>query len=382
MDSANLNRARPTVRRHPVLVAAAAAVGVVAFGLGQLTLAGASAGVPAAAAAKVIVRAPNLLTDAPTNLLAHAPASVLADAPASPAAPTAALSLPRELRFDTVADAAVQVAVLDLRIAVLDMALTRADAAMSTSASKVDPTVLEPLADAARTLRSVRGQRTHPGIPAATAAVVRLTGTVVATAAAFDVEQARLAAEAAENARLAAEAERLAELSAAASAAAAVGRAGASEATAGAESESDLASIGEATLRSLPGNDGVHLAWNHPAIGSHLGGVFLDQDTEIMINGRRLAATPGRTSSVVMHELAHIYQARTIAAEAPARGGWSASHAALMSRLDAIFGGNGQERSADCIALAAGATWTAYTTDCNTPERQAAVEALRNLHTP
>lgn len=331
------------MRRHPLLVAVGAAVGVVAFGLGQLTVAEASAGVPR--------DVPGVLADAPTS------------PPASPVAPT----LPRELRFDTVADAGVQVAVLDLRIAVLDTALTRADTAGVASTGKVDPTVLAPLADAASTLRSLRDQRTHPGIPAATAAVVRLTGTVVATAAAFDVEQARLAAEAAE-------AERQAELSAAASAAAVVGPAGASGVT---STGSDVAAIGEATLRSLPGNAGVHLAWNHSAIGSHLGGVFLDQDAEIMINGRRLAGTPERTASVVMHEMGHIYQARIIAAEAPAHGGWSASYAAVMSRLDAVFGGNGQERAADCIALAAGATWTAYTSDCNTPARQTAVEALR-----
>jgi len=225
------------------------------------------------------------------------------------------------------------------------------------------------LADAVVTLRSLRGERTHPGIPAATAAVVRLTGPVVAAAAAFDVEQARLAAVAA----------------AASRAAAVVGGAGSGTTGSGTGSGydgTDVVAIGEATLRALPGSDGVHLDWNHPAIGTHLGGVFLDQHTEIMINGRRLTATPGRTSSVVMHELGHIYQARIIAAQAPARGGWSASYSALMSRLDAIFGGNGQERSADCLALAAGATWTAYTTDCDTPTRHQAVADLQALKIP
>ncbi|MGV8966193.1 MAG: hypothetical protein ACOH2F_07920 [Cellulomonas sp.] len=353
-------------------------MGIVAFGLGQLTLAGASASVPAdapqtPAPSSVLVPGPA----APVAATAADPVVAPAAAPAAaPVAATVALALPRELRFDTVADAAVQVAVLDTRIAVLDQALTRADAASSAAVGKVDATVLAPLADAAVMLRSLRDQRTHPGIPAATAAAVRLTGPVVAATAAFDVEQARLAAVAAEDARLA-------EVRAAASAAAAVvGGAGSGATTAGAGSGSDVAAIGEATLRTLPGNAGVHLAWNHPAIGTHLGGVFLDQVTEIMINGRRLAATPGRTSSVVMHEIGHIYQARIIAAEAPARGGWSASSGALMSRLNAIFGGNGQERSADCVALAAGATWTAYTTDCNTPARQAAVHALRTLHFP
>lgn len=337
-------RGRPAARRSHVLVVGAG-LALVWFGPGQLALAEASAGAPVSSTTR----------------------------PAAGEHPVT-LTLPRALHFDSTADAALQVAAVDARLAVLVTTLTRADAALSTSVDKVDPAVRDPLVDAAATLRSLRGQRTQPGIPAATAAVGRLTGPVVAAAAAFDIEQARLAAQAAENERLAAEAARATEQAAAASVAASViGRAG---------SGSDVTAVGEATLRSLAGNAGVHLAWDHPAIGSHLGGVFLDQDSEIMINARRLSATPDRTASVVMHELGHIYQARVIAADAPTRGGWSASYAELMSRLDAIFGGNGQERSADCVALSTGATWTAYTRDCATPARQAAIKALQETKMP
>jgi hypothetical protein len=73
--------------------------------------------------------------------------------------------------------------------------------------------------------------------------------------------------------------------------------------------------------------------------------------------------------------MGHIYQARIIAAEASARGGWSASYAAMTARLNAVFGGNGQEKSADCVALRFGATWVAYSSDCG-GDRQAAVDAL------
>ncbi|WP_165372788.1 hypothetical protein, partial [Pengzhenrongella frigida] len=160
-------------------------------------------------------------------------------------------------------------------------------------------------------------------------------------------------------------------LAAAAEAARAAEQAAAAANPAGA----DLAAVGEATLRSLPGNEGVRLAWNHAAIGNHLGGVYLDRGTEIMINGRRLATTPERTASVVEHEMGHIYQARIMAVNAPALGGWNASYRAMKSRLDAVFAGNGLEKSADCIALQFGATWVAYNSECG-GERQGAVDAL------
>ncbi|WP_407345257.1 hypothetical protein [Pengzhenrongella phosphoraccumulans] len=368
-------RGRAAARRTRVPVAVAA-VALVWFGPGQLALADVSTGAPASSTTAAAAG----LNPGSIAALGAAAADMAAGSSAA-GERAVALTLPRELRLDSTADAAVQVAALDARLAVLVATLTRADAALSSSVGKVDPSLRDPLADAAATLRSLRGQRTQPSIPAATAAVGRLTGPVVAAAAAFDVEQARLAAVAAEKKRLAAEAARAAEQAAAASRAAAVVGAGAG-AGAGTAAGTDLTAVGEATLRSLPGNAGVHLAWNHPAIGSHLGGVFLDQDAEIMINGRQLSATPGRTASVVMHEIGHIYQARIIAADAPTRGGWSASYGVLVSRLDAIFGGNGVERAADCVALSSGATWTAYTSDCATPDRQAAVQALKQTRMP
>ena len=318
---------RPKARRHPALGAVVAVLILVGVGGGQGTLASASA---------------------------NARTAVVAGPDGAAQAPALPLVLPAELRLDTVADAATRGAELDARLAALETALTGADAALATSTGAADETLRTPLADAVQKLRSLRGERASSDIPARTATVVRLTGPVAAAAASYRADQLRLAAEAQAQAQSAAAA-------AAPAAAPATG--------------TDVIALGEATLRSLPGNAGVHLAWNAPGIGTRLGGVFLNQTSEIMINGRGLAATPGRTASVVEHEIAHIYQARIIAAEANARGGWSASHLALVSRLDSVFGSNGLERSADCVALRLGATWVAYSNQCS-GARQAVVDAL------
>jgi hypothetical protein len=48
-----------------------------------------------------------------------------------------------------------------------------------------------------------------------------------------------------------------------------------------------------------------------------------------------------------------------------------------------VFGGtNGLENAADCVALHLGATWTAYTSDCAGPDKQARVNALIAGTTP
>lgn len=317
-------------RRYRALVGAGVA-GVLALawvGAGQVTVAAASASAGTRAASVVDAATPT----------------------GRSSASAVPLTLPAELRFDTVADAAARQAVLDTRLRVLDTALADADAVVVASTGKVDDTLRAQLSAAVATLRSLRGERAHAGIPAATAAAVRLTAATAAAAAAHDAEQLRLE-DLAERERRAA--------------APAVPPGGL-----------DVVAVGEATLRTLPGSDGVHLAWDDPDMGSHLGAVFLDQSTEIMISSRRLATTPERTASVVQHEITHVYQARIIAAEAASGGGWTASYRALKARLDEAFGGNGVERSADCVALRLGATWVGYGTDCAGGERQAAVDAL------
>ncbi|RYV51958.1 hypothetical protein, partial [Pengzhenrongella frigida] len=171
---------RPATRRRAGLVALTVAITLVGVGVGPLSFAAASA-------------SPTGTTATGPQRLHPAFAAWTATASPMTAAPAVPLTLPPELHLDTAAEAAAHVAMLDERLTVLDAALTAADAALVASDGKVGAPVRLTLADAATILRSLRGQRTHPGIPAATAAVVRLTAPVVAATTAFDLEAARAA---------------------------------------------------------------------------------------------------------------------------------------------------------------------------------------------
>lgn len=130
----------------------------------------------------------------------------------------------------------------------------------------------------------------------------------------------------------------------------------------------DIAATAEATLRSLPNSDGINLTWDHPDLGNHLGAVWIGETT-IMMNSRRLAGNPGKTADVIRHEIAHVYQGRA----------WhnsGLSYDDFTAHLKGIFGGNGIEPSADCVALRFGASWVHYTRDCGGQAKQAAVSAL------
>jgi hypothetical protein len=122
-----------------------------------------------------------------------------------------------------------------------------------------------------------------------------------------------------------------------------------------------------AALAQVPGSAGVTLVFDSPRLQGHLGGVVMNDPGHILVSASQLAGDPGKAADVVRHEIAHIYQARLVTT----RG-----LRAVDARMVELFGPGGLERSADCVALALGATWTHYTTDCAQPERVAAVDAL------
>lgn len=127
-------------------------------------------------------------------------------------------------------------------------------------------------------------------------------------------------------------------------------------------------------LASLPGGNAVEIAWNHPDIGNHLGGVRLDVPTVMMLNAHRFEAEPERVEATVKHEIAHYYQGAVIAKNAD--GDWWSGYWKLDAALQPVFGSKWMERSADCVALHLGADWTHYTSDCSGKAKQNAVEAL------
>ncbi|MFF3066075.1 hypothetical protein ACFVQ3_16160 [Oerskovia sp. NPDC057915] len=133
--------------------------------------------------------------------------------------------------------------------------------------------------------------------------------------------------------------------------------------------------IGEATLRSLPGNGGVSLSWDDPGLSGHLGGVWKGNTSTILVNASRLAGQPSKTKDVIRHEMAHIYQGRLMAA-----------HGMSWSQIDGLlagaFGSNASEKVADCVAIRFGASWVNYTSDCSGGDKQAWVDALIGGYLP
>ena len=137
---------------------------------------------------------------------------------------------------------------------------------------------------------------------------------------------------------------------------------------------SDVREHAAQVLTSLPGGDAVEIAWNHPDIGNHLGGVRLDAPTVMMLNAHRFEAEPERVEATVKHEIAHYYHGAVIANNAD--GDWWSGYWQLDAALQPVFGSQWMERSADCVALHLGADWTHYTSDCSGKAKKKAVEAL------
>ena len=141
------------------------------------------------------------------------------------------------------------------------------------------------------------------------------------------------------------------------------------------EPPTDVREHAAAVLASLPGGDDVEIAWDHPDIGSHLGGVRLDRPDVMMLNSRRFEAEPERVEATVKHEIAHHYQGAVIAKNAE-RGDWWSGYWKLDAALQPVFGAKWMERSADCVAIELGADWTHYTAECSGKAKQRAVAAL------
>ncbi len=109
------------------------------------------------------------------------------------------------------------------------------------------------------------------------------------------------------------------------------------------------------------------LLFDHPQMAGHLGAVFMGSPGYLLVNATKLAGDPGKAADVVRHEIAHIYQARLAT---------TLGFGAVDARMTEIFGANGLERAADCVALTLGASWTHYTSDCSGPGQAEAVDAL------
>lgn len=241
-----------------------------------------------------------------------------------------------------------------------DQAVAVAQAALAASDGKAASELRTQLSDAANALASAT---LFTPIQAGVATVADLTNQVSAQVAAYDAEQARIAAEAAAKAAAATRSS--------SSGSARTATSSSSSAGAGSSSAS-VQEVAESTLRSLPNNDIAVIEWSDP--DGSLGGVYLGTRT-ILLNPDRLAGNPAKTQDVVKHEIAHVYQGVVMQAN-----GWSVSD--LSNALSDAFGSNGIEKSADCVALHFGASWVNYTRDCGGDAKQAWVNALIEGRTP
>ena len=122
----------------------------------------------------------------------------------------------------------------------------------------------------------------------------------------------------------------------------------------------------EAFLRSLPGGDAATIRWGDPH--GHLGGVWIPGSSTIILNPAQLDGNLPLTQDVLRHEIAHVHQNRTMAATGMPLPAYEA-------RLDAIFDGQGVERSADAVAVLLGARTVRYQSTF-TPAQLAAARAI------
>jgi len=122
-------------------------------------------------------------------------------------------------------------------------------------------------------------------------------------------------------------------------------------------------------LRAMPRTGKVSVAWSHPALGGHLGGVRKGSTTQILVNDKKLAGNRAKMRDVVRHEVAHIYQGQVMK-----RYGLTWNQ--LGARMRPAFGANAHEKAADCVARKFGARWTYYTASCGSKAKQRWVKAL------
>lgn len=270
-----------------------------------------------------------------------------------------------ELAFlDTARDGAVRTRLESIeaeRAAVVgnrDVALADAAAALASSAGKVDDAHRAELESAVGALAAP--ETVYSRVVVATGEVSRLTGEVAAAEAAWNAEQARRAAEAATR-----------------NSVTPVSHQSRSRVPAPppAQGGGTVQEVGEAALRALPGNAGVSIHWDDPDLSGHLGAVWSGNTSYIMVNGSALAGNPGKTRDVVRHEIAHIYQGRLAAA-------YGLSWGELGDRMAPAFGDRPQEKAADCVAQRFGASWTHYTSDCSSADKQAWVDAMIGGYLP
>lgn len=244
-----------------------------------------------------------------------------------------------------------------------------AQALLASSDGKADPALRANLQASVDQLAATGLGQSQ--VAAAVTVVNAAADQVTASVTAWEAEQARQA-EAARQAA-AAQAARAATHKSTSSAKA-TGRTSAA-ATVPAPGGGSIIEVGEATLRSLPGNGGVSLSWDDPGLSGHLGGVWQGSTSTILINGSKLAGNPGKTRDVVRHEIAHIYQGRLMAST-------GLSWAEIDSRMSGAFGANASEKAADCVAKRFGASWTHYTSSCSGADKQAWVDALIGGYLP
>ncbi|ACZ32269.1 hypothetical protein Xcel_3269 [Xylanimonas cellulosilytica DSM 15894] len=131
----------------------------------------------------------------------------------------------------------------------------------------------------------------------------------------------------------------------------------------------DYRAEAEAFLDTLPGGATATIEWGDP--NGHLGGVWIPGSETIILNAARLDGRLERTKDVLRHEIGHVHQNRAMAAA-------GVSLADFEARLDALFDGQGIERSADAIALLLGAGSVRYSSSFTDAQYDAARTLLQD----
>lgn len=132
----------------------------------------------------------------------------------------------------------------------------------------------------------------------------------------------------------------------------------------------------EAFVRTLPNSGGMRILWNDPRLAGHLGSADIyGSPGGILVNGNKLGNNVSKMNDVIRHEAGHVYQHRL--ANKLGIGFWD-----MESQLAPAFGSNAIEKSADCVALRLGASWTHYTKKCGSSAKQAWVSGLIGGYKP
>ncbi|QAY69414.1 hypothetical protein [Xylanimonas protaetiae] len=133
--------------------------------------------------------------------------------------------------------------------------------------------------------------------------------------------------------------------------------------------EVDYRAEAEAFLDTLPGGASARIEWGDP--DGHLGGVWIPGSETIILNATRLDGRLAQTKDVLRHEIGHVHQNRTMAATGMSLTDYEA-------RLDALFGGQGIEKSADAVALLLGAKSVRYASSFSDAQYAAARAILED----